>query len=381
MVTERRLQVLRAIVQDYVATREPVGSKTIVERHPFGVSAATIRNDMALLEDEELIVGPAHVRPAACRPTKGYRVFVDHLAEIRPLSSPAHRPSRRSSADSSDLDDAPDAHGAGALPSSPARSRSCSTRRSRGPRVTHVELVALGANRLLRSSSSPTSAQCRSACARRRRRPGARRMSPCSRARLSTADQRARPGARGHRAHRRAGASSPDALGRPHRGGAARPWRAPSPREPEEFRQDQPRDGRHGEPRPHASTTSAAASTPRPRGHRGAGGPAAGSWARWSPTSRRSAARIGRENAAFRTGQRHPCSPAGYAMPRVAGRPASALLGPARAWTTPTNLAGGPCRRALPLPACSARTSSAAERAHPAIRGIRRDEQEGEPSG
>ena len=55
MVSERGLQVLRAIVQDYVDTREPVGSKTIVERHAFGVSAATIRNDMALLEDEELI--------------------------------------------------------------------------------------------------------------------------------------------------------------------------------------------------------------------------------------------------------------------------------------------------------------------------------------
>ena len=42
MVSERGLQVLRAIVQDYVDTREPVGSKAIVERHAFGVSAATI---------------------------------------------------------------------------------------------------------------------------------------------------------------------------------------------------------------------------------------------------------------------------------------------------------------------------------------------------
>ena len=58
MVSERGLQVLRAIVQDYVDTREPVGSKAIVERHAFGVSAATIRNDMALLEDEELIAAP-----------------------------------------------------------------------------------------------------------------------------------------------------------------------------------------------------------------------------------------------------------------------------------------------------------------------------------
>ena len=58
MVSERSLEVLRVIVQDYVASREPVGSKSIVDRHSFGVSAATIRNDMALLEEEELIAAP-----------------------------------------------------------------------------------------------------------------------------------------------------------------------------------------------------------------------------------------------------------------------------------------------------------------------------------
>ena len=89
MVTERGLQVLRAIVQDYVDTHEPVGSKSIVERHQFGVSAATIRNDMALLEDEELIAAP-HTSSGRVPPDKGYRVFVDHLAELRPLS-PAQR--------------------------------------------------------------------------------------------------------------------------------------------------------------------------------------------------------------------------------------------------------------------------------------------------
>lgn len=51
MSEERRLDVLRAIVQDYVATSEPVGSKALLERHRLGVSAATIRNDMAALEE------------------------------------------------------------------------------------------------------------------------------------------------------------------------------------------------------------------------------------------------------------------------------------------------------------------------------------------
>ena len=104
MVSERGLQVLRAIVQDYVDTREPVGSKAIVERHAFGVSAATIRNDMALLEDEELIVAP-HTSSGRVPTDKGYRVFVDHLAELRPLS-PAQRAAIASFLDGSgDLDD------------------------------------------------------------------------------------------------------------------------------------------------------------------------------------------------------------------------------------------------------------------------------------
>ncbi len=85
MVSERGLEVLRVIVQDYVASREPVGSKSIVERHAFGVSAATIRNDMALLEEEELIAAP-HTSSGRVPTDKGYRVFVDKLLELRPLS-------------------------------------------------------------------------------------------------------------------------------------------------------------------------------------------------------------------------------------------------------------------------------------------------------
>ena len=49
---DRRFEVLRAIVADFVATKEPVGSKALVERHNLGVSSATVRNDMAVLEAE-----------------------------------------------------------------------------------------------------------------------------------------------------------------------------------------------------------------------------------------------------------------------------------------------------------------------------------------
>src|SRR5699024_7695298 len=73
---DRRLHVLRAIVQDYVQTSEPVGSKSLLERHHLGVSAATVRNDMALLEEEGLIAAP-HTSAGRIPTDAGYRVFVD----------------------------------------------------------------------------------------------------------------------------------------------------------------------------------------------------------------------------------------------------------------------------------------------------------------
>ena len=84
MLDERKLAVLRAIVQDYVATREPVGSKALAERHSLGVSPATIRNDMAALEDEGYIAQP-HTSAGRVPTDSGYRLFVDRLSTVRPL--------------------------------------------------------------------------------------------------------------------------------------------------------------------------------------------------------------------------------------------------------------------------------------------------------
>lgn len=104
MVSERGLEVLRVIVQDYVASREPVGSKSIVDRYGFGVSAATIRNDMAALEEDGLIVAP-HTSSGRVPTDKGYRLFVDHLDEVRALS-PAQRVAIRTFLEAgADLDD------------------------------------------------------------------------------------------------------------------------------------------------------------------------------------------------------------------------------------------------------------------------------------
>ena len=86
MLDDRKLEVLRAIVTDYVASREPVGSKALVERHRLDVSAATVRNDMAALEEEGYITQP-HTSAGRIPTDKGYRLFVDRLAQIKPLSS------------------------------------------------------------------------------------------------------------------------------------------------------------------------------------------------------------------------------------------------------------------------------------------------------
>src|SRR4051794_18347681 len=82
---DRRFSVLRAIVADYVATQEPVGSKNLVERHALGVSSATVRNDMAVLEDEGFITQP-HTSAGRVPTDKGYRLFVDRLSSVKPLT-------------------------------------------------------------------------------------------------------------------------------------------------------------------------------------------------------------------------------------------------------------------------------------------------------
>ncbi|PVE92081.1 heat-inducible transcriptional repressor HrcA [Microbacterium sp. TPD7012] len=147
MVSERGLQVLRAIVQDYVETHEPVGSRSIVDRYSFGVSAATIRNDMALLEDEELITAP-HTSSGRVPTDKGYRVFVDHLAQLRPLSVAQRTAIESFLTAPTDLDDLmirtvrvlTQLTGQVALAQYPSFARA---------HITHLELVALAPNRVL----------------------------------------------------------------------------------------------------------------------------------------------------------------------------------------------------------------------------------------
>ncbi|MDQ3906564.1 MAG: heat-inducible transcriptional repressor HrcA [Actinomycetota bacterium] len=101
---DRRFAVLRAIVTDYVATHEPVASRSLVERHQFGVSSATIRNDMVALEEEGYITQP-HTSAGRVPTDKGYRLFVDRLSEVKPLSTAERRAVQSFLQGAVDLDD------------------------------------------------------------------------------------------------------------------------------------------------------------------------------------------------------------------------------------------------------------------------------------
>jgi heat-inducible transcriptional repressor len=147
MIPDRSLEVLRAIVEDFVTSNQPVGSKALLERHPLGVSAATVRNDMALLEDEELITA-VHTSSGRIPTEKGYRLFVDRLAEVRSL-----RPAERQAIESflteaTDLDDVVDraARALAQLTNALAVVQYPSLGKSG---VRHIELLPLENNRLL----------------------------------------------------------------------------------------------------------------------------------------------------------------------------------------------------------------------------------------
>ena len=101
---DRRFEVLRAIVADFVATKEPIGSKALVERHNLGVSSATVRNDMAVLEAEGYITQP-HTSSGRVPTEKGYREFVNRIDEVKPLSSSERRAILQFLESGVDLDD------------------------------------------------------------------------------------------------------------------------------------------------------------------------------------------------------------------------------------------------------------------------------------
>ena len=143
----RRAKILQAIVEDYVHSREPVGSKALVERHRLPVSSATVRNDMAALEEDGLIVAP-HTSSGRIPTDRGYRVFVDQIAALQPLTPAQRRAVQVFLGGAHDIDDAMErtvrllaqlTHQVAVI-QYPVRT---------GITVRHVELVDVGGNTLL----------------------------------------------------------------------------------------------------------------------------------------------------------------------------------------------------------------------------------------
>ena len=141
------MEILRAIVEDYVATHEPVGSKVLAARHGLSISPATIRNEMAALEDEGLIIQP-HTSAGRIPTDLGYRVFVDRLSTVKPLSAPERRAIDKFLEGAVDLDDvvartvrllAQVTHQV-AIVQYPSLTRSS---------VRHIEVLSLSPNRLM----------------------------------------------------------------------------------------------------------------------------------------------------------------------------------------------------------------------------------------
>ena len=87
---ERKASVLRAIVEQYVETAQPVGSQTVTSTAGLGVSAATVRNEMSVLEREGYITQP-HTSAGRVPTDRGYRYYVDRLAGAGQLPAPERR--------------------------------------------------------------------------------------------------------------------------------------------------------------------------------------------------------------------------------------------------------------------------------------------------
>ena len=86
LLDDRKRRILKAIIDDYINTAEPVGSRSVARKHEIGLSSATIRNEMADLEDMGLLEQP-HTSAGRVPSDKGYRIYVDQLMTARELSA------------------------------------------------------------------------------------------------------------------------------------------------------------------------------------------------------------------------------------------------------------------------------------------------------
>ncbi|MNM44700.1 Heat-inducible transcription repressor HrcA [compost metagenome] len=84
-IDERKIKILQAIISDFINTGEPVGSRTLAKKYELGISSATIRNEMADLEELGYLEQP-HTSAGRVPSSKGYRLYVDKLMSYEKLS-------------------------------------------------------------------------------------------------------------------------------------------------------------------------------------------------------------------------------------------------------------------------------------------------------
>ncbi|MCL2754015.1 MAG: HrcA family transcriptional regulator, partial [Defluviitaleaceae bacterium] len=85
-MNERKMKILEAVISDYIVSAEPIGSRTIAKKYDFGLSSATIRNEMSDLEEMGYVVA-LHASSGRVPSNKGYRLYVDNVMKKRRLSA------------------------------------------------------------------------------------------------------------------------------------------------------------------------------------------------------------------------------------------------------------------------------------------------------
>lgn len=104
MLSDRRQIVLRALIEEYIARALPVGSRTLVERYNLGISSATVRNELSLLEEMGYLAQP-HTSAGRVPTDFGYRAFVDELLSEGNSDDGEDTLARELRESASDLDD------------------------------------------------------------------------------------------------------------------------------------------------------------------------------------------------------------------------------------------------------------------------------------
>lgn len=98
MLSDRRRKVLNALIEEYISTASPVSSRAIVGNHSLGVSSATVRNELYVLEEDGYVVSP-HVSSGRIPTDTGYRTFVDELLSSIPQNDESEKQADDSIAD------------------------------------------------------------------------------------------------------------------------------------------------------------------------------------------------------------------------------------------------------------------------------------------